>query len=150
MKLLPTHFVDIEPESKKDDRILGSIERFQDHKKAHTEWTKRQVKPKDDRIEKWASSIGAEYKTANDDYHKALTYYNENKLRYRGFEQLVKSSPLNFHARELDDSWVTFYADKKQVQMQTRNTGVLTFWMGMSTELFELIMKENNIELEIL
>ncbi|NRA91242.1 MAG: hypothetical protein HRU26_00915 [Psychroserpens sp.] len=163
MKLKPTMFYDPEPHQ---DQFLDSSD--MDHPEYNMEafneelskWKARQVKPEEPKsayadnsrltwINREALQIGKpEELEAWDNYFKELDLYEENRLRYEGFEKKGDECynkgldlSVHFYRNNTGDYGISLFIPEPNgfnVQIDS----------GISVSLFEQICSENGIELK--
>lgn len=153
MKLQITQFWDPEPE--KEITITGYTQRqgIDVETEADTinpewiDWSKRQVSPEygnfgieDQKQQKF-------YRT--EPFKRAIDFYNAHRLRYKGFVSTGYNSIIN----QSLDVGLSFHGNGNLFQIMIYGDVIyqgLHKQVETSTELFELICKENQIKLELI
>jgi hypothetical protein len=152
-KLKPTMFFDSELNIL-DYCTQEEIEDFKTEKydKALTEWKLRQEKPKEPRlpVANWVSmSESKKYAEDKKVYNEALQYYNENRLRYKGFRPCTEEY-LGELAFTNDEVLVVFNIEHNTPICSEFQIIDVAVYRGenTTTEIAELICLENGIKLD--
>lgn len=148
IRLKPSHFWDPEPEL--SDKVYDTVV-FENGKglqsrlidmfnQDHSSWKRRQVKPNAIADHNYTKSLG--FKSSEDKrrYDKDLKHHESHRLRYSGFQKDLENSYCSSQV------WVQWSKDNL-FQIQTHDECIYSGAIP-STDLFELILSENNIPIK--